>query len=155
MPQIGKGGKFVFGWSLIRDDYSIKIPDIAVDEYKITSEKKAILTSGSKTTGGFVVSRKELLNKSKIRCILDNNPSLKNYEIEEGEFLNYKGHLYCWLKITEEGRLKVNDKILKGFSLKKGDKLLAIRGSNIGVGMGVKGPLIEMANNYHGKIDSY
>jgi uncharacterized ubiquitin-like protein YukD len=155
MPQIGPGGKFVFGWSQIGDDFTIKIPDIAVNEYQISIERKVILMSGSKKTGGFGVSRRELLNKSKLKCILDDNPMLNNYEIEEGKLVKYKGRLYCWIKISEAGCFKVNDEILKGYSLKKGDRLLAIRGSNLAIGMGVTGPLIELANNYQGKIESF
>ncbi len=155
MPQLAKGGKFVFGWSLLRDDYTVRIPDMAVDEYEIAAEGKVILSSGSKTTGGFMVSRKALLNKSKIGCILEDNPQLSNYTVEEGEIVEYKGRLFSWVHISEEGCLKLNDEILQAFSIKKGDKLLAIRGSNLGIGMGVKGPLIALANNYQGKIETY
>ncbi|XHH10214.1 MAG: hypothetical protein ACFCUE_06170 [Candidatus Bathyarchaeia archaeon] len=155
MPQIGPGGKFVFGWSQIRDDLTIKIPDVAVDEYQIAIEGKVILMPGSKKTGGFGVSRRELLNNSKLKCILDDNPMLNSYTVEEGKLVKYKNRLYCWLKIFENGSFKVNDEILKAFSIKKGCRLLAIRGSNLAVGMGVKGPLIELANNYKGTIKSY
>ena len=155
MPQIGKGGKFVFGWSKINDDYSVKLPDTAVVEYKISSEGKVILMSGSKTTGGFGVSRKELLSKSKLNVILEENPLLKNYELHEGEFVMYKGRFYCWLSITHQGVLRLSEEILKTFSIKRGDRLLSIRGSNLALGMGVKGPLIELANAYTGEIPTY
>ena len=102
-----------------------------------------------------MVSRRGLLNKSKICCILDDNPQLSNYTVKEGELVEYKGRLFSWVNICEDGCLKLNDEILKAFSIKKGDKLLAIRGSNLGIGMGVKGPLIALANNYQGKIDTY
>jgi len=155
MPQIGKGGKFIFGWSKINDDYSVKLPDTAVDEYRISSEGKVILISGSKTTGGFCVSRKELVDKSMIAEILKENPLIGNYQTREGEFIKYKGRLYCWLSITPEGVLKLNDEILKTLSIKRGDKLLSIRGSNIAFVMGAKGPLIELASNYAGEIQNH
>ncbi len=128
---------------------------MAVDEYQIASEGKVILTGGSKTTGGFGVSRRGLLSQSKLRGVLDDNPLLDSYGLEEGALITYRGRLFCWLKITPEGCMKLNDEILKAFELKKGDKLLAIRGSNLAVGMGVKGPLIELANRYEGKIEAY
>jgi hypothetical protein len=155
MPQIAKGGKFVFGWSLIRADFTVKLPDMAVDEYKIASEGKVILIAGNKTTEGFVVSRKELIGNSQIKCILKKKPQLNNYELPEGQFVKFKGQIYCWLKITEDGCLKLNDEILRTLSLKIGDRLLSIRGSNIAFVMGVKGPLIEAANNFQGKIETY
>ena len=42
MPQIGKGGKFIFGWSIIKADRTIQIPDQAVEEYQIMIDKKGI-----------------------------------------------------------------------------------------------------------------
>lgn len=65
MPQMNKGGKFIFGKSLVRDDLSIHMPAQAISEYDITSEKKVYLISGSKATGGFIVSRKGLLYQDK------------------------------------------------------------------------------------------
>lgn len=155
MPQISKGGKFVFGWSLVKNDYSVKLPDMVVSEYEIASEGKVILISGSKTTGGFCVSRKQLINKSKLKVILEENPMLSNYKTHEGEFVKYKGRLYCWLRITNDGLLKLPGAFLETLSIMKGDRLLSIRGSNIAFVMGLKEPLIEMANRYTGEIKSY
>lgn len=70
MPQVTKGGKYIFGWSKIGDDLGIRFPQIAIDEYSMTSEGRVFLISGSKKTGGFVVSRKGLLYNSKIGNIL-------------------------------------------------------------------------------------
>lgn len=64
MPQMNKGGKFIFGKSVIKEDGTIKIPPQAIDEYQITIEKKVYLFTGSKSTGGFCVTRKGLLEKS-------------------------------------------------------------------------------------------
>lgn len=52
MP-LNKGGKYVFGKSLLRDDLTVRFPMQAILEYDITSEKKIYLISGSKKTGGF------------------------------------------------------------------------------------------------------
>ena len=53
MPQVTKGGKYIFGWSRIKNDLSIQFPQAAIDEYSITLEGKVFLISGSKKTGGF------------------------------------------------------------------------------------------------------
>jgi hypothetical protein len=155
MPQISKGRKFVFGWSLVNGDYSVRLPDMAVSEYEIASEGKVIVISSSKTTGSFCVSRNQLINKSKLKVILEENSMLRNYETREGEFVKYKGRLYCWLSITNDGILKLSEVISNTLSIKKGDRLLSVRRSNIAFVMGVKGPLIKLANNYKGKIQSY
>ena len=51
MPQMNKGGKFIFGKSLIRDDLTIHLPTQALTEYNATAEGKIYLFTGSKVTG--------------------------------------------------------------------------------------------------------
>ena len=58
---MNKGGKFIFGKSLIRDDGTLRFPKQAIEEYNITAEGKIYLFTGSKSTGGFCVTRKGLL----------------------------------------------------------------------------------------------
>jgi hypothetical protein len=47
MPQLSKGGKFIFGKSLIRDGFLIQLPPQAVKEYSIASEGRVYLFTGS------------------------------------------------------------------------------------------------------------
>ena len=35
MPQLNKGGKFVFGLSLIHDDLTVQFPTQALEEYQV------------------------------------------------------------------------------------------------------------------------
>ena len=53
MPQLNKGGKFVFGLSVIRSDLTIHIPPQALLEYDTTRDGKVIIFTGSKITGGY------------------------------------------------------------------------------------------------------
>ena len=76
MPQMNKGGKFIFGKSLIRTDGTLRIPPQAMEEYHIADEGKVYLFTGSKITGGFCVTRKGLLHPSKLGHILDDTPPL-------------------------------------------------------------------------------
>ena len=117
MPQIEKGGKYVFGWSVIKDDLSVQFPVEAVEEYNIASEGKVFLITGSKQTGGFVVSKKGLLINSKIGSILTDTPSLYEYKTGEGEFVRYKGRQYCWVSIFDNGKIQLNQSILKTLEL--------------------------------------
>ena len=77
MPQMNKGGKFIFGKSLIRPDGTVQFPPQAIEEYHIADEGKVYLFTGSKSTGGFCVTRKGLLEPSKLGHILNENPELK------------------------------------------------------------------------------
>ena len=91
MPQMNKGGKFIFGKSLIRTDGTLRIPPQAMEEYHIADEGKVYLFTGSKITGGFCVTRKGLLHPSKLGHILDDTPPLLDYSAGSGEFIKYKG----------------------------------------------------------------
>lgn len=155
MPQLAKGGKYVFGWSRINQDLTIRLPLTAVHEYDITSEKKVYLFSGSKSTGGFCVTRKGLLYYSKIGNILSDTPTLCDYQMPEGEFVKYKGRTYCWLSISNDGVLQFTDQIISNLSLHGINRLLSIRSSDIAFTLGAKGPLIAFAENYSGAIDVY
>ena len=90
MPQMNSGGKFIFGESLIREDMTVHLPTQAVTEYNIVAEGKVYLFTGSKVTGGFCVTRKELLESSKLGHILTDSLALQNYQTAEGEFILYK-----------------------------------------------------------------
>lgn len=155
MPQMNKGGKFIFGKSLIRDDLTVHLPTQALTEYNATAEGKVYLFTGSKVTGGFCVTRKGLLEPSKLGHILTDNPALQNYQTAEGEFIKYKGRSYCWINISENGVIQFNQQILDFLHLKIGMNLLSIRSSDIAFTMGAKGPLLEKAENYDGEIEVY
>lgn len=86
MPQMNKGGKFIFKKSLIRDGGIIQFPEQAIQEYDIVCEGKIYLITGSKKTGGFCVTRKGLLASSKLGHILSDNPQLRDYTSKEGAY---------------------------------------------------------------------
>lgn len=155
MPQLNKGGKFVYGFSEISDEYTVQIPDQALCEYGVTKDNKIIIITGSKTTGGFCVTNKSLLSHSKLKHILDDCISLSNYSIDSGEFIRYKGRGYSWLPISSAGVVRLTKDAMKYLNLVIGDKLMCIRSSDIAFMMGVKGPLIERANAYKGEIKLY
>lgn len=155
MPQINKGGKYVFGWSPLTEDLCIKIPDEVILEYDLLKEGKLILISGSKTSGGFVVSRLDLIKQSIMKGLIVDYPDIGDYSLPEGKCLKYKGRYYCWVKINTNGNLKLPAETAKCFDVRKNDKLLSIRESNIGFVLAVKGPIVERANKYEGTIEEY
>ena len=152
MPQMNKGGKFIFGESVIRSDGRVQLPPQAVDEYRIASEGKAYLFTGSKITGGFCVTRQGLLLPSKLGHILTETPSLLHYDVPAGTFLPYKGRSYSWTAISKTGEITLAEEMMAFLHLKPGMRLLSIRGSNIAFTMGAKGPLLERAAHFDGEI---
>lgn len=151
MPQMNKGGKFIFGESVIRPDGRVQLPPQAVDEYRIASEGKAYLFTGSKITGGFCVTRQGLLLPSKLGHILTDTPSLL-YEVPDGTFVPYKGRAYCWTAISASGEITLTEEMMVFPHLKPEMRLLSIRSSDIAFTMGTKGPLLEKAAHFDGEI---
>lgn len=110
MPQMNKGGKFILGESVIRHNGLVHLPSQAVEEYRIATEGKVYLFTGSKCTGGFCITRQELLLPSKLGHILTETPGLLHYEVPAGTFLPYKGRACCWIAISETGAIQLTEK---------------------------------------------
>lgn len=155
MPQLNKGGKFVFGLSVVRDDLTIHIPPQALSEYNATQDGKVIIFTGSKITGGFCVTTYSLLSSSKLKHILEDCPALRDGLLSTGEFIQYKGRKYAWLGIDSTGVIKLPQSTLEVLELQSGMELLSIRSSDIAFTMGANGPLLEKAHNFHGEIERY
>ena len=155
MPQMNKGGKFIFGQSLIRPDGSLRFPPQAAEEYRIASEGKVYLFTGSKTTGGFCVTRRGLILPSKLSHILTDMPALLNYEAPAGEFLPYKGRSYCWTDVSSSGEIRLTSETAEFLHLEPGMRLLCIRSSDIAFTIGAKGPLLEKAAHFDGDIPQF
>jgi hypothetical protein len=147
MPHISKGGKYIFGWSRVAVDGRVIIPDKAMREYRMESDEKAILISGSKRSGGFVVAKKDLLARSDISNVIDDIPRLAHFELQEGETIGYKGRRYCWVTIRGNG-LVLPASTLDDFRIQPDDRLLSIRGSNIAFVLALKGPIVEKAKQH-------
>ena len=152
MPQMNKGGKFIFGMSLLRENGTLCLPTQAIREYQITREGKVYLFTGSKETGGFCVTRQELLLPSRLGHILEELPQLLHYASQPGDFLRYKGRWYGWTEITEDGRIAFSETTMDFLNLRPGMELLSIRSSDIAFTMGAKGPLLERAARYDAAV---
>lgn len=152
MPQMNKGGKFVFGQSVIRPDGRVQLPPQAVDEYRIALEGKVYLFTGSKITGGFCVTRQGLLLSSKLSHILTETPVLLHYAVPDGAFVPYKGRAYCWTSVSASGEVLLTEEMLTFLHLKPGMRLLSVCSSDIAFTMGAKGPLLEKAAHFDGEI---
>ena len=152
MPQMNKGGKFIFGKSLIREEGVLQFPEQAIREYDITVEGRVYLFTGSKSTGGFCVTRKGLLETSKLGHILAETPSLKDYTVKQGKFIKYKGRSYAWVDITDEGKIVLTNEMMSFLRIESGMKLLSIRSSDIAFTMGAYGRLVEESKKHEDEI---
>lgn len=101
MPQLNKGGKFVFRFSLIHDDLTVQVPTQTLEEYRVLNDDKVIIFTGSKITGGFCVTTYPLLSASKLSHILHECPQLEKRTVPQGTLIQYKGRKYAWLSLDE------------------------------------------------------
>lgn len=122
MPQMNKGGKWVFGWCLVSAGGEIQIPPAAYAEYGFQPGDALIYLCGSRRSGGFSVGRVEKLEGS-------DNPILRR-SIGKGAILS-------------GGRISVP----AGANIQPGERLLAVRGSGYAVIFLRRGPIYERALN--------
>jgi hypothetical protein len=147
MPQLVKGGKHVFGWAKVGPEGRIPIPPEAFAEYGFLAGECVILMSGSKTSGGFGVARREALRTSQLSRVLQECPDLAECRILEGAAVEHAGRTFCWATM-DDGCITVPPATLSHFGIKPGDSLLSVRGSGLALGFIVRGPIVAEARKH-------
>ena len=153
MPQIAKGGKYIFGWSSIRPDGITLISPEAMKEYGMSSGENVILISGSKTSGGFSICSISALKKSVIsKTLMPDLESFRN-EIVAKEII-WHGKRAISQVLIRDNMISLSPTILKAYNISRGNCLLSVRGSNLGIGMISRGPIFELAKQ-HTEINTF
>jgi hypothetical protein len=120
MPQLVKGGKWVFGWVIVGPAGQVQIPPAAYTEYGFQRGEPTVLLRGSRVSGGFGIARREKLEGLQIPLI--------RRSIRAGV-------------VGENGQIVIP----AGIGLKSNDRLLAVRGSGLALGFVRYGPIYEEA----------
>jgi hypothetical protein len=120
MPQLVKGGKWVFGWVLVGPQGAVTIPPGAWDEYAFQTEDEVIFLPGSRRSGGFGLSTPRLLEQM-------------------GRPLQ--------VRVLARGQIAENRQVIipPTIGIRPGDRLLAVRGSGKALGFVATGPIYEEA----------
>jgi bifunctional DNA-binding transcriptional regulator/antitoxin component of YhaV-PrlF toxin-antitoxin module len=139
LPQLVKGGKYVYGWSKVSNRGKTAIPDEAKEEYNLAACDRVILILGSERSGGFGLTTKELLENSRLSAILDSCPKLAEFQEPERRAVEINGKTRCWVKLNKDGIIIVPLETLKTYGTNPDDHLLAVRGSNVALGFPVRG----------------
>jgi bifunctional DNA-binding transcriptional regulator/antitoxin component of YhaV-PrlF toxin-antitoxin module len=145
MPQLTRGGKYVFGWSKVGNTGRIVIPREAMEDYKLHDWDRVILMSGSRRSGGFGMTRPSLLRRSPLSPVLSRVPGLANFQMPEGKAVRIEGRAFCWTTIQKGGYITLPAETLRGYEIVEGDRLLSVRGSHLALGFARKGLLVEEA----------
>jgi hypothetical protein len=152
MPQLVKGGKYVFGLAQIYEDFQIYIPPEALEEYKLKNEKAVILISGSKTSGGFSICSISKLNHSKLSVLLELlqfDDRTGTYRIPENEVVHFKKRVVCRIRLNKNGSFYLCHELVKYLRLRNCKKMVVARGSGLGLGFINKGPIFNEALKHH------
>ena len=144
MPQLVKGGKFVFGWTKVGNNGNIAIPPDAFSEYGFINGENLILIAGSKTSGGFGLTKRETLKESRLFALLIGCPELTDFHIPAGTAIKYQNRTYSWV-LMKENYFTLPPDTLALFGIKSGNRLLVVRGSGLALGFIVRGPIVEEA----------
>jgi hypothetical protein len=120
VPRLVKGGKWVYGWSIVDAAGAITIPRQAFAEYRFTPGESALVLQGSGRSGGFAIALPAKLAESRISL----SPR------EAGRVVIGKDRRIAWPGSTMLG---------------PGERLLAVRGSGLGLGFVQRGPIYEEA----------
>ncbi|MFW9905346.1 MAG: hypothetical protein ACFFFH_13480, partial [Candidatus Thorarchaeota archaeon] len=138
MPQLVKGGKYVFGWSLVQKNGRIIIPEEASIEYEFKTCDKAIIMPGSLTSGGFNISRVNQLKKGpfkEVLTLLNYSDETKTFGIHELKLVEIrKKRFVCWIRLNMGKYFTLPSETLTIYGIKVEDKLLVCRGSGHALG---------------------
>jgi bifunctional DNA-binding transcriptional regulator/antitoxin component of YhaV-PrlF toxin-antitoxin module len=148
MPQLVKGEKHVYGWSKVGAKGTIPLPSDARKEYHLSPKDKVILCQGSKTSGGFSVIKEDVFRVSQLFSLLDINARLEIFQSAKDVPITYKKRIFFWTKIRDDGSIHLPLETLQMFGIQPGDQLLVARGSGLGVGFLVRGPIIQEAQRH-------
>jgi hypothetical protein len=117
MPQLAKRGKWVFGWVVVGPQGEITIPPEAYHEYGFRTGDEVIFLRGSRRSGGFGIGRVEKI------------PAL------------FEKRILARKRMARQGRVNLPP----ATGAQPGDRLLAVRGSGLALGLLARGPIYEEA----------
>jgi hypothetical protein len=145
MPQLIKGGKYVFGWTFVHPDGTIIIPPEAQEEYNFKPGENLIVMSGSKTSRGFAITTINKILHTPILNRLKQFPMLYSFRRLKNGYVADGWKIYTWTTLDAGGCFIIHPDILQKYSVKPGDKLIAGRGSRLALAFIKQGTIINEA----------
>jgi hypothetical protein len=120
MPQLVKGGKWVFGWVIVGPRGELAIPPAAWDEYGFQVGDEVTFLPGSRRSGGFGLSHSRLMESA---------PAPLQVQA------------LARSRVAEPGGVVTPPEV----GVQPGARLLAVRGSGRALGFVARGPIYEEA----------
>ena len=118
MPQLAKGGKWVFGWVVVGPGREVCVPPKAYSEYGFRPGDVVFFMKSSRRSGGFGLGKQEILAASPIL----------SRRLAQGI-------------VTSEGLVHLPPEV----AIQPGERLLVVRGSGLALGFLQHGPICDEA----------
>ncbi|MBN1247435.1 MAG: hypothetical protein JXC32_07235 [Anaerolineae bacterium] len=131
MPQLVRGGKWVFGWSVVRERGLLPIPLDAWHRYTFGPEKRAIFIRGSATSGGFAIA------------------PASRWPAAFGPWQS-SDRVLGVAELAANGIVRIPEQL----GLLAGERLLVVNGSGHALGFITRGPIVEAART-HPELETF
>jgi hypothetical protein len=122
VPRLVKGGKWTFGWVIVGHGGEIVVPPEAWAVYRFQDGIEAVFLRGSRASGGFAIGTPD-----SIGAVGGKTSGISERELCRSRFGNGRVIAPC-----ETG-------------VKRGARLLTVRGSRCGLGFVARGPIYRKA----------
>jgi hypothetical protein len=129
MPQLVKGGKWIFGWVIVGLQREIFLPPEAYLEYSFRAGEPVCFLRGSQRSGGFSIGRLEKIEQSKVPLHL---------------------RAFSMGKIGMDSQIEIPLEA----DIQPGDRLLAVRGSGMALALLTRGPIYALALK-HPEVEAF
>ena len=127
MPQLAKGGKWVFGWVVVGPNGEMRIPPDAYAEYGFQPGENVFFMKGSRRSGGFGLGKATVLSAA---------PILPR-KLAQGT-----------VSVAETVSLP------PAVEIRPVERLLVVRGSGLALGFLQRGPVYEAAVK-HSELETF
>jgi hypothetical protein len=117
------GTKEAYGISIIREDYSIRIPPKSFTRYGLKDNDTVLLMTTHIEEGGLAMIKKDQALESVFKKYVD---KIKNMN----EIYLNKKRAYVLTNVVAD-RIFFNEEMLKAFNLKLGDRLMVVKSTTI------------------------
>lgn len=140
MPQLVKGGKWIFGLSEVGLSGKIMVPGEAIAEYGFRAGDHLFTMSASRTSGGFILTSRGLLIKTGFDAILKGAADLS---CDVPEAVKVGNRWLAGTVLRPDLAIMVPVDILARYGIVSGDYLAVGRGSWAGISFLARGPILE------------
>ena len=123
MPQLVKGGKHVFAWTVVGEDGEITIPPEAIAEYALENRERLFVLPGSRTSGGFSIGLRARILDSPVASAVNRHAQLRQCRVPAGDPIQIGNNVYCWVTVRDGG-IVIPPQTLLLYHVAPGDRLL-------------------------------